>query len=419
MSTTETTTSNINNGALVAYATLALPLALCALPLYLYLPDYYNRSTGLSLASLGAALLIVRSLDAISDPIAGWCCDRWRHQRPLVMNISALALALGMLMLFNPSSEQPLLWFGASMFITTTAFSFLIVQFVSTGSLWGQDQRQKTRIAAARDAMTMLGLCIATVLPWSIGFANFAYFVIAALALGLLLQQGWLRRRLAQLDQEAETNFDLAELMSQFWRLRFFYGSLALNFLALAIPPALLIFFVRDYLGAEQYLPAYLLVYFLSGAIGLLFLPKLARRQDPARLWLKIMLVSVFAFGGVLFLQPGDFWHFGIICALSGMIQGADQALPAAIISEQIDRLQSRAQTGKFFALINLLNKAALALGSFIVLSLLDLAAFQPAGDNSSEANQMLLLSYALLPCLCKLLAASLWWRWLSMAEGS
>ena len=411
--TTNLANQNIATGALLAYAALALPLALSALPLYLYLPDYYNRSTGLSLASLGAALLVVRGLDAISDPIAGWCCDTWRGQRKLIINISALVLALGLLLLFNPSSDSPLLWFGVSMFITTTAFSFLMVQFVSTGSLWGQNSQQKTRIAAVRDAIAMLGLCIATIVPWLIGFANFAYFIVLALALALVLQQRWLSQRLQQLNQASDSNFSLQDLWAQLKHLRLFYASLGLNFLALAIPPALLIFFVRDYLGAEQYLPGYLLVYFLSGAVGLALLPRLSRKQNPAWLWLKIMLVSVFAFAGVLLLRPGDFWHFGVVCALSGMVQGADQALPAAIISEQIDRLQSRAQTGKFFALINLLNKAALALGAFIALSLLDIAAFQPGGDNSQSANQVLLLSYALLPCLCKLLAAWLWWRWL------
>ena len=51
------------------YGLMALPLAFVALPLYVFLPNYYARSFGLPLASLGVLLLLARVADALDVAI--------------------------------------------------------------------------------------------------------------------------------------------------------------------------------------------------------------------------------------------------------------------------------------------------------------------------------------------------------------
>ena len=63
---------------LITYALPALPLAALTLPLYIIVPTFYSETLGLSLASVGAALLVVRIFDAVNDPVIGWLADRWR-----------------------------------------------------------------------------------------------------------------------------------------------------------------------------------------------------------------------------------------------------------------------------------------------------------------------------------------------------
>ena len=58
------------------YGLMALPLAFVALPLYVFLPNYYARSFGLPLASLGVLLLVARVADAVIDPLLGRWVDR-------------------------------------------------------------------------------------------------------------------------------------------------------------------------------------------------------------------------------------------------------------------------------------------------------------------------------------------------------
>ena len=57
------------------YGLLGLPLAFCALPLYVLMPNLYAQQWGVSLAALGFLLMGVRLFDALIDPWLGRVCD--------------------------------------------------------------------------------------------------------------------------------------------------------------------------------------------------------------------------------------------------------------------------------------------------------------------------------------------------------
>ena len=61
---------------LLFYGLPGLPLAMLGLPLYVYLPSFYTQEIGLTLSTVGLALLAARSLDVITDPLVGWLNDR-------------------------------------------------------------------------------------------------------------------------------------------------------------------------------------------------------------------------------------------------------------------------------------------------------------------------------------------------------
>jgi glycoside/pentoside/hexuronide:cation symporter, GPH family len=68
---------------LAAYAALSLPLAMAALPVYVHVPKLYS-TLGLSLAWLGAAMLILRAADAFIDPLLGQWSDRLRSRKTFI-----------------------------------------------------------------------------------------------------------------------------------------------------------------------------------------------------------------------------------------------------------------------------------------------------------------------------------------------
>ena len=90
----------------LAYGLLGLPLAFAALPLYVVLPHYYASDLGLPLATVGALLMLVRLMDAGSEPLLGRLSDRlYRRTSQAVLWVAgaaALLLALGLAGLFFP-----------------------------------------------------------------------------------------------------------------------------------------------------------------------------------------------------------------------------------------------------------------------------------------------------------------------------
>ena len=89
---------------LLAYGLFGLPLAMVALPVYVYLPQLYAERFGLSLTLIGSTLLIARVFDAFLDPALGLLIDRSRSAagyRHYVL-ASVPLLAVGFVALFHP-----------------------------------------------------------------------------------------------------------------------------------------------------------------------------------------------------------------------------------------------------------------------------------------------------------------------------
>ena len=66
----------------LSWILLGLPLAFVALPLYVHLPHLYASRYGMSLASLGAVLLLSRVFDALCDPLLGHWSDHLAVHSP-------------------------------------------------------------------------------------------------------------------------------------------------------------------------------------------------------------------------------------------------------------------------------------------------------------------------------------------------
>ena len=65
---------------LAFYALPAIPMAAIALPFYIVLPTFYADHFAMSLATIGAVLLGIRLIDAVTDPLFGWLSDRVRSR---------------------------------------------------------------------------------------------------------------------------------------------------------------------------------------------------------------------------------------------------------------------------------------------------------------------------------------------------
>lgn len=405
--------------ALAAYAAVALPIAAAALPVHVQVPKFYS-TLGLDLAVIGAVLLGVRLLDAVSDPLLGALADRIprRYGGHKAMIAGAVpALAAGLWLLFNPPGQASLLlpWLIAALVFAYFGLSAASIGHLALGSALSRDYAERTRITATRGIAALAGvLCAAAIPEWLVlrqgaadGLSWFAlgYAPVLVLAAVITLRAG--PGPAVQVPPRA-VSFAALYLPLRNPRFRQLALVFLINGVAAAVPATLLLFFAADVLQRADLTPLFLLLYFIAGAVGMPFWVRIAARAGKVRAWLLAMVMAVAAFVWAWFLGAGDAAAFAVVCALSGFAFGADLALPASLLADLIDDDEDDRgrPDGAYFGLWHLLEKLALALAAGITLPLLQWLGYQPG--SAAGTGSALSLVYALLPCAIKLSAAAL-----------
>jgi glycoside/pentoside/hexuronide:cation symporter, GPH family len=396
----------------LCYGLLGLPLAFCALPLYVLMPNLYARQWGVSLSALGTLLLGARLLDAVIDPLLGRLCDRlFTTSLRAVLILGAVAasvMALGFSSLFVPLVHEPtalLWWAGFWLVMTYAAYSALSIAHQSWGAMLGGNALYRSRVVAWREGLGLVGVLLAAVTPALLGVPA----MLALLLVGLVV--GWLAwSRAPQPLRAASPPTTTPAALWHPWRnaaFRHLLGVYLLNGIASAIPATLVLFFVQDrLLASEAMQSAALGVYFACGALSMPVWLRLVTLWGLVRTWRFGMLLSVTVFLGASLLGAGDAWWFLLVCALSGMALGSDLALPGALLAGVIANAgdQGRAE-GAYFGWWNFATKLNLALAAGLALPLLGWLGYVP-GAHYAQAATLLTAAYCLLPCLLKALAA-------------
>ncbi|MGV8933378.1 MAG: MFS transporter [Gallionellaceae bacterium] len=404
----------LTNGALISYGLFGLPLALVALPIYVYVPQYYAERFGLTLTLIGSALLIARILDAFIDPAIGVWIDKRRtgdgYQRYILLSIPLLII--GFVALFHPlgiANAQPFIWFLCSLMVVYLGFSLATISYQSWGAALTQERGERSRLSTIREAFGLIGVIIAAALPSfvEIGWLSLV-FIVTLLATAFLLLTYSPRP-----NKPPQSHIKPGGLLSPFrnTKFRWLLAVFILNGIAAAIPATLFLFFTNDRLLLPQYAGLFLVFYFLAAALSMPLWAILARRYGEKRAWLIGMALAIAAFVWAYFLTSGAITGFAIICILSGFALGADLALPPALLAGVIGQANDIGKhEGAYFGIWNWATKMNLALAAGISLPLLEVLGYK-TGTTDIQGLHALAIGFALLPCVLKGFAAALLWR--------
>lgn len=412
---------------LLFYALPAMPLAALTLPLYVIVPTFYSELLGLSLAAVGSALLVVRVLDAVSDPVIGWMADRYRPslgRRRAFFAASLPICALAALMLFWPPVDA-----GAGYLVTwgtvlSLGFTACLLSYQAWGAELAGDYGERSRISGFREGFTLIGTLIAIALPFSIGMGS-AEGVHGLAVLGMAVAAGLIALgALATFFVPEPAEYSVARV-SLATGLRHMAGNRPfmrliaayfVNGLGNGIPATLFLYFVSQILGDAPMRGPLLFLYFLSGLVGVPLGVKLAAMLGKHRAWCLAMIANCAVFALVPLLGQGDTALFAAICVFTGVCLGFDLVLPSAIQADVIDvdtEASGEQRSGLYFAAWSLATKLSLALGVGIVFPLLAWFGFDPAptAANQPPALAALVAIYVWLPIALKLGAIALMWN--------
>ncbi|MEM7619059.1 MAG: MFS transporter [Pseudomonadota bacterium] len=397
------------------YALFGSALAFAGPPVYIHIPKLYTEYHGMGLATIGAALLVLRSIDFIQDPALGYLIAKFRKHLKIIAFALGLLLSVGMLMLFSPTlpiGSQA--WLFLSLICVFTGFSGLQILYYSTGVSLGkpsaensQNGSSHTQIASWREAGVLFGICAACVTPTFL--SSFmtdlsAYFIYSLFFVFFLIISLFFMNTIWAIEAKTSNN-DLKyrnliqdAVLSRLLIIGF------VNTLPVGLTSTLFLFFVEDRLGAStQEAGVMLLLFFLCAAIAAPFWGMLAKSYGLKNILLFGMALSIAAFSIAFALTPENYILFYGVCALSGFALGADMTLLPAMLSQRLEKIG--AGSAQTFGLWGFVNKATLALAAAIALPLLQLSGFEPSQNNSDAALVTLSFMYAALPCLLKVLA--------------
>lgn len=398
--------------ALLSYGGFGLPLAMVALPIYVYLPQFYAQHAGLSLAAIGAALLAARVAAAFLDPLLGWWIERGRGAYARFIALALAPLLAGFAALFHPpplAAGGALAWFLGALMLVYLGFGIATIAHQSWGAALTQAPAERARIAGVREACALVGVMLAAGITGAAGYAALvAAFAVALLAAAALLLARAERPAAAAAGASAAGWRDMAVPFGQ-RPFRTLFAILLVNGVASAIPATLFLFFTADALRLAQWSGLFLILYFGAAALSIPGWVALAVRHGEARAWMGGMLLASAVFIWAAALPAGAALAFGAICVLSGLAVGADLALPPALLAGVIGAAgHGGAREAAYFGVWNWGVQITLALAAGISLPLLEWLGYVPGTGAGTGA---LVAAYALLPCLLKLLAAAMLWR--------
>jgi glycoside/pentoside/hexuronide:cation symporter, GPH family len=410
----------------VAYGLLRMPLALVELPLFVFLPTLYGTHLGLSLVVISGVLFLTRLIDAFADPLIGRLITRSRQNvtkvNPYLFWIlcGLPVMIAGFITLLSPSTEAPWVSLGIGSILTFAGYSIVSIAYQSWGADVSTSDEQAAQLAGIREGFGLLGVITAAALlkvelvPWLLGWFSFLVF-LGAIGLRWAPKPTALARSGTSANTRAKTSFGLLEqfkLLKSDQRFGRLLSVMLINGIATAIPATLVLFFVRDVIGARGQEPLFLMVYFIAGALGMPFWIWACKRIGLEATWLIGMVSGVLAFAWTVGLGAGDSKQFVAVCIVTGLALGADLAVPPAILARVIQAAgKGQSEEATYFGIWNFAIKFNLAAAAIISLPLIQIGGYRPGEQFASSPDTLALsIVYAALPCAMKLFAGLLLW---------
>lgn len=408
---------------LLAYGSLAFPLAGAFIALQVIVPTYYAQSLGLSLSAIGGILLAARLWDLFTDPVVGYLSDRtpahWGRRKAWVVG-SAPLIAASVWLLFNP----PLSAGNSFLLLSTLAIYIAGTMSIVPMNAWGaelsESYHQRSRISGVRVIFGLAGTLVALLLVdnsdnESLASSLFAITIltVAGLAVSVPLAAAVVPDQ-AKVDNQGNSLREALSLLSRPSPFRRLLLAFLLNGLGNAIPATLFLLYVTHVLEEPGVAGPMLFAYFVCSALSVPVWVALSKRWGKHRSWCIAVMGSCLFFCIAPFLGSGDVLLYGILVIGTGLMIGADLALPSAINGDLIewDALENnRRRPGLFFALWGTASKLAYALAVGLMFPALEFAGFDATISNAADDVRLLAVLYAVPSLIFKIAAIAMMWR--------
>lgn len=389
---------------------------------------FYTNIYGLSPAAMGTMFLLVRVLDAITDPIMGSVADathtRWGRFRPYMLAV-CIPFGLSCVLVYTTPD------YGATgkMVYATLTYIFMILMYTainipycSLGAALTADPKDNLSLQSYRFAITPIGgalgtACILPLADWLFP-ADRAAGIQAAMAIfgaiGCLMFVVCFATTQERVQPVKEENMNILRDLKLLWqndqwRILSVYNFTMLT--ALVIRGGVLVYYVNYIMqrGADI-VSIFMLAATIASMGGSLLAKPIGNRFDKIRssVWINVLNAAV----GMLFLVvPQHYWQIPfVLYVLVCILQGANGPLQWAMITDANNYGEWKTQrriTGMNVAANIFIIKLGVAVGGACIGWGLALFGYQAGVEQqSASAIQGVLWLFSAVPSVLYLLTA-------------
>lgn len=382
--------------AVLAFASISIPISALQLAISVHLPRYFASHIGLSLAAVGTAFALVRFVDIPIDAAIGVGMDRTRTRfgryRVWVV-LGAPVLMAGLFMLMRSPEGVGLNYLFAWLLVMYLGYSGVYLGHLAWGGALSRTYRERSRIFGGIIGLGVVGSLSVLAIPIAMsslghsdaeGVQAMIWFIIVGVPIALLIALSSTEERIARDHPIGFRVRDYLSLVARGNVIRLLLADLCVT-LGPGWMAALYLFYFKDSRGFDTAQANLLLaVYIAAGFVGAPFIAFLANRIGKHRALM--VSTTVYSLGLILtpFLPAGSFAAFAPGMFVVGAMQAGFLVMIRALAGDIADELRldsGREWMGLIYALTNATTKLAQAGAIFLTFNL----ALTAVGYNAKE----------------------------------
>lgn len=397
----------------------------------LFLTFFYTDIFGIPAAVVGTMFLVVRILDAVTDPLMGALADktntRWGKYRPYLLWMALPFGFISVLTFTTPEFQQTgkIIYAYLTYILLMAVYTLINIPYSALGGVLTGDPQQRVSVQGYRFVFGMLGGLIVTActLPLVEWFGQgdkakgYQLTMMAMSAFGVILFllcfAGTKERVAPPAEQKLSFRAGLSSLwQNEPWRILCLAACVLLT--GMVLRNTLAIYYVKYFLQREDLITLFVTVGMIGNILGCACAQPLSKRVEKVKAYIGLQLIAALICICSYFI-PADQPELAMIMFfLWGFFLQMATPLLWAKMADVVDYGQWKTGlrvTGLVYSSIVFFIKFGLALGGALAGWLLAAYGYQADTSQTDAARHGILLCFTLYPAIGGILVAIIM-RW-------
>ncbi|HAE90170.1 MAG TPA: MFS transporter [Idiomarina baltica] len=398
----------------------------------LFLAFFYTDIFGISAAAVGSMFLVVRLIDAVTDPLMGLLTDKTRSHhgqfRPYLVWMAVPFAVFSVLAFTTPEVDGfgKLIYAYITYTLLMLAYTAINIPYSALGGVLTEDPSERVSIQSYRFVLGMLGGLLVTTctLPLVDWFGDgspvigYQLTIVTLSIFGMILFVVCFLGTKERLRPPKQQHLSFRQALRTLWQneqWRRLSVAAALVLTGIALKNTLAVYYVKYYLVRDDLVTAFVSTGMVGNIMGCALAQYVCRYMDKVNAYISIQILAAIVCIAAFWVSPEQLVTAFVMYFLWGLFLQMGTPMLWAKIADVADygywKTGVRA-TGLVYSSVVFFIKFGLALGGAISGWWLAFYGYTPNQIQSEEAQHGIQLAFTILPALASLLVAAVMLRY-------